>query len=71
MRRRRRVPAREIEAGFHITLSPVTADSVDSDTGFLLSPVTVGIVDTADIVGSGTEFSLTPKAKLSLFHPAR
>ena len=30
--------AREIEAGFHITLSPVA-----SDTGFLLSPVTVGI----------------------------
>ena len=76
MRRRRRVPAREIEAGFHITLSPVTADTVGSDTDFSLAPVTadsvdavdtVNTADTADSVGSDTECSLTPKAKLSLF----
>ena len=33
-----------------------------------VAPVTVGIVDTADIVGSDTECSLTPEAKLSLFY---
>ena len=31
MRRRRRVARREIEAGFHITLSPVTADTLGLD----------------------------------------
>ena len=52
-------------------MPPVAADTVGSDTGFLLSPVTVATVDTVDtvdIVGSDTECSLTPEAKLSLFY---
>ena len=33
-----RVATREMVAGFHITLSPVTADTVGSDTDFSMSP---------------------------------
>ena len=64
---------REMETDFHITLSPVTADPVGSDTDFPVAadPVTVDPVTadpvTVDPVVVDTECSLSPDANLSLF----
>ena len=62
---------REMETDFHITLSPVTADPVGSDTDFPVAAIPV-VADTefsvtADPVVVDTECSLSPEANLSLF----
>jgi len=61
---------REMEADFHITLSPVTADPVGSDTDFPVAAIPV-VADTefsvtADPVVVDTECSLSPEQILLL-----